>query len=74
MATNMELYQPISHRRNILSNEWQFCKQFCTACNVYIMAAFSWSDDLSKVLLEVAIEYKTEKAAEVVDWESMVSK
>ena len=35
---------------------------------------FIWTDDEAELLLNVAIEYKTKKAAESVDWESVKSK
>ena len=35
---------------------------------------FVWSDDESELLLSVANDYKTAKAAECVDWESVKSK
>ena len=36
--------------------------------------AFQWSDDEVRLLLEVTLDYKTTKAAESVDWESVRSK
>ena len=35
---------------------------------------FIWTDNEAELLLNVAIEYKTKKAAESVDWESVKSK
>ena len=35
---------------------------------------FIWTDEEAELLLNVAIEYKTKKAAECVDWESVKSK
>ena len=35
---------------------------------------FKWSDDLSKLLLEVTLEYKTNQISKGTDWESVVSK
>ena len=35
---------------------------------------FSWTDDETELLLAVALEYKTEKAASGVDWKSVRTK
>ena len=35
---------------------------------------FIWTDDEAELVLNVAIEYKTKKATESVDWESVDSK
>ena len=35
---------------------------------------FVWTDDEAELLLNITIEYKTLKAAESVDWESVKSK
>ena len=36
--------------------------------------AFIWTDDEVELLLSVTVDYKTKKAAESVDWESVKSK
>ena len=35
---------------------------------------FSWTDDEAELLLNITLEYKTEKSAECIDWESVRSK
>ena len=35
---------------------------------------FIWTDDESELLLNVAIDYKTKKAGESVDWELVKNK
>ena len=35
---------------------------------------FSWTDDEAELLLNITLEYKTEKIADCIDWESVRSK
>jgi hypothetical protein len=51
-----------------------YSSQLTANSPVTIMSQFRWTDDENEALLNVTLEYKVDKAAEGIDWESLATK